>query len=245
MRMEVFLAGHSKWANIKHRKGRQDAIKGKLFTRLIREITVSARLAGADINSNPRLRSAVEAANSANMPKEKIARAIKKGSGGDESQNLEEIRYEGYSPGGAAIIVDCVTDNRNRTVADVRHAFSKAGGNLGTEGCVAFLFTKLGILTVVDIEDDDAFLEKVLETEVKDVQKISDKSFCVICAPESYFEVKDLLQESGIALLDSEITLVPTQERELKGKHQEQTEKMIFLLEDVDDVQKIYTNAVF
>ena len=152
------MAGHSKWANIKHRKGRQDAIKGKLFTRLIREITVAARLAGADINSNPRLRSAVEAANGANMPKEKIDRAIKKGSGGDETQNLEEIRYEGYSPGGAAIIVDCVTDNRNRTVADVRHAFSKAGGNLGTEGCVAFLFKKMGFLTVVDIEDEDVFL---------------------------------------------------------------------------------------
>ena len=155
------MAGHSKWANIKHRKGRQDAIKGKLFTRLIREITVAARLGGVDINSNPRLRSAVEAANGANMPKEKIDRAIKKGSGGDETQDLEEIRYEGYSPGGAAIIVDCVTDNRNRTVADVRHAFSKACGNLGTEGCVAFLFKKIGILTVVDIEDEDDFLEKV------------------------------------------------------------------------------------
>ena len=238
------MAGHSKWANIKHRKGRQDAIKGKLFTRLIREITVAARLAGADINSNPRLRSAVEAANGANMPKEKIDRAIKKGSGGDETQDLEEIRYEGYSPGGAAIIVDCVTDNRNRTVADVRHAFSKAGGNLGTEGCVAFLFRKIGILTVVDIEDEDDFLEKVLEIDIEDVQKISEKSFGVTCAPESYFEVKDFLRESGIALSDSEITLVPTQEKELKGKHQEQTEKMIDLLEDVDDVQKIYTNAV-
>ncbi|MDC3159943.1 MAG: YebC/PmpR family DNA-binding transcriptional regulator [Methylococcaceae bacterium TMED69] len=239
------MAGHSKWANIKHRKGRQDAIKGKLFTRLIREISVSARLAGGDINSNPRLRSAVEAANSANMPKEKIDRAIKKGSGGDESQNLEEIRYEGYSPGGAAIIVDCVTDNRNRTVADVRHVFSKAGGNLGTEGCVAFLFKKLGILTVIDIEDEDAFLEKILELDVEDVQKISDNSFGVICAPESYFDVKDLLLDSGVALSDSEITLVPTLQKELKGKHQEQTEKMIDLLEDVDDVQKIYTNAVF
>ena len=238
------MAGHSKWANIKHRKGRQDAIKGKLFTRLIREITVAARLGGVDINSNPRLRSAVEAANGANMPKEKIDRAIKKGSGGDETQDLEEIRYEGYSPGGAAIIVDCVTDNRNRTVADVRHAFSKAGGNLGTEGCVAFLFKKIGILTVVDIEDEDDFLEKVLEIDIEDVQKISEKSFGVTCVPESYFEVKDFLRESGIALSDSEITLVPTQEKELKGKHQEQTEKMIDLLEDVDDVQKIYTNAV-
>ena len=239
------MAGHSKWANIKHRKGRQDAIKGKLFTRLIREITVAARLAGADINSNPRLRSAVEAANGANMPKEKIDRAIKKGSGGDETQNLEEIRYEGYSPGGAAIIVDCVTDNRNRTVADVRHAFSKAGGNLGTEGCVAFLFKKTGILTVVDVKDEDDFLEKVLEIDIEDVQKISENSFGITCAPEFYFEVKDLLQESGIALSNSEITLIPTQEKELKGKHQEQTEKMIDLLEDVDDVQKIYTNAIF
>ena len=239
------MAGHSKWANIKHRKCRQDAIKGKLFTRIIREITVAARLAGADINSNPRLRSAVEAANGANMPKEKIDRAIKKGSGGDETQSLEEIRYEGYSPGGAAIIVDCVTDNRNRTVADVRHAFSKAGGNLGTEGCVAFLFKKIGILTVVDVEDEDDFLGKVLEIDIEDVHKISESSFGVTCAPESYFKVKDLLRESGLVLSDSEITLVPTQEKELKGKHQDQTEKMIDLLEDVDDVQKIYTNAIF
>ena len=136
------MAGHSKWANIKHRKGRQDAIKGKLFTRLIKEITVSAKLGGSDVHANPRLRSAVEAANNANMPKDKIDRAIKKGSGGEDSQNLEEIRYEGYSPGGAAIIVECVTDNRKRTVSDVRHAFSKGGGNLGTEGCVSFLFKK-------------------------------------------------------------------------------------------------------
>lgn len=238
------MAGHSKWANIKHRKGRQDAIRGKLFTRLIREITVSAKLGGSEISSNPRLRSAVEAANSSNMPKDKIERAINKGSGDQETQNLEEIRYEGYSPGGAAIIVDCVTDNKNRTVAEVRHTFSKVGGKLGTEGCVAFLFKKVGLITVVDVDDEDKFLEKVLECDVEDVLKITAKSFEVVCSPEAYFNVKDLLQSSDINLSNSELTLIPNQEKKLNEKYLEQTEKMIDLLEEVDDVQKVYTNAV-
>ena len=239
------MAGHSKWANIKHRKGRQDAIRGKLFTRLIKEITVSAKLAGSDVSSNPRLRSAVEAANNANLPKEKIDRAIKKGSGGEENQNLEEIRYEGYSPGGAALIVDCVTDNRNRTVADVRHAFSKGGGNLGTEGCVSFLFKKIGLISVLDIDDEDFFLEKVLESGADDIRKITANSFDVHCSPDSYFEVKDLFKLSGFRLANSEVTLIPTQEKKLNEKNLQQTAKMIDLLEDVDDVQRVYSNAIF
>lgn len=239
------MAGHSKWANIKHRKGRQDAIKGKLFTRLIKEITVSAKLGGSDVHANPRLRSAVEAANNANMPKDKIDRAIKKGSGGEDSQNLEEIRYEGYSPGGAAIIVECVTDNRKRTVSDVRHAFSKGGGNLGTEGCVSFLFKKIGLICVVNIDNEDILLEKVLESDADDIQKISANSFEVVCSPDSYFSVKELLQLSGISLANSEITLIPTQEKKLSEKHLEQTEKMIDLLENVEDVQRVHSNVIF
>jgi YebC/PmpR family DNA-binding regulatory protein len=240
------MAGHSKWANIKHRKAAQDAKRGKLFTKLIREITVSARVGGADIDSNPRLRAAVDKALSANMTKDTIERAIKRGSGANDGDNFEEVRYEGYGPNGVAIMVDCLTDNRNRTVSEVRHAFTKAGGNLGTDGSVAYLFTKRGILSYPPGSDEDSIMEAAIEAGAEDVTTNDDGSIDVLTSPDDYLDVKQALTEAGLKPQDAEVMMQAATEITLE--EEEEADKIIRLvdsLEDLDDVQNVYTNADF
>lgn len=237
------MAGHSKWANIQHRKGAQDAKRGKLFTKLIREITVSARMSGADPASNPRLRAAIDAALGANMPKDTVERAIKRGSGEMEGENVEEIRYEGYGPGGVAVIVDCMTNNRNRTVADVRHAFSKAGGNLGAEGSVGFLFVKSGVIQLPSGLDEDRVMELAIEAGASDVIAAEDGSFEVLAAPEDFPAVRDALTSAGIRPETAEVTLRATTSTSLGFEDAQKMVKMLDMLEDLDDVQKVYSNA--
>ena len=187
------MAGHSKWANIQHRKGRQDKKRGKLFTKLINEITVAARIGGGDQDSNPRLRAAVDKAKSQSMPKDNIDRAILKGSGGDEGLNLEEVTYEGYGPGGVAILIECMTDNRNRTVAEVRHTLTKFGGNLGTEGSVAYLFQQIGLLSLSNVKDPDNIMEIAIETGAEDIELNDDDSIDIVTSPSSFMDIKDAL----------------------------------------------------
>lgn len=237
------MAGHSKWANIQHRKGAQDARRGKLFTKLIREITVSARAGGGDPANNPRLRAVMDKALTANMSKDTIERAVKKGTGAGEGDNFEEVRYEGYGPGGTAVMVDCLTDNRNRTVSEVRHAFSKSGGNLGTDGSVAYLFGKVGVLSFPRGSDEDALMELALEAGADDVVANDDGSFDVLTAPEQFESVRDALREGGLSAESAEVTMRPSTSSQLS---QEDAEKMIRLLErleDLDDVQNVYSNA--
>src|SRR3954469_4782435 len=241
---EEYMAGHSKWANIQHRKGRQDAKRGKVFTRLIKEITVAARLGGSDPASNARLRLAVDKAYAANMPKDTVERATKRGSGELEGVNYEEIRYEGYGIGGAAVIVDCMTDNRVRTVADVRHAFAKNGGNLGTEGSVAFLFKHCGQLLFAPGTSEEKVMESALEAGADDVIANDDGSIEVITAPNDFFSVKDKLQKSGLRPEVAEVTMKPTSETLLSGEDGTKMQKLIDALEALDDVQEIYTSAV-
>jgi len=237
------MAGHSKWANIRHRKGRQDAKRGKLFTRLIREVTVAAKLGGGDIASNPRLRAAVDAALSANMPKDTIEKARARGAGGLEGENFDEIRYEGYGPSGVAVIVDCLTDNRNRSVADVRHVFSKSGGNLGTDGSVSYMFKKVGLVNFNDSSKENLIMEVALESGAEDVINNDDGSIDVIVEPDTFVDLKEALVAAGLEPLSAEITLVSDQEVELNHEKGETLFKMLDLLEDLDDVQKVYTNA--
>ena len=237
------MAGHSKWANIRHRKGRQDAKKGKLFTRLIREITVAAKLAGGDIFSNPRLRAAVDTALSANMPKDTIERAIARGTEGLEGQNFEEIRYEGYGPGGVAVLVECMTDNKKRAVAEVRHIFSKSGGNLGTDGSVSYLFRKVGIISYGDTVSENLLMETALDAGAEDILSNDDGSHDVITKVEDFIEVRGQMVSAGLEPVSVEITYLAEQEVKIKGEPGERFFKMIDLLEDVDDVQKVYTNA--
>ena len=239
------MAGHSKWANIKHRKGAQDKKRGKIFTKLIREITVAARSGGGggDLNANPRLRLAVDKALSANMTKDTIERAIKRGTGEADDANYEEIRYEGYGPGGTAVMVECMTDNRNRTVAEVRHAFSKAGGNLGTDGSVAYLFNKLGILTYSNQTDEDALMEAALEAGAEDVVTLDDDSAEIICSPEEYMQVKEAMIAAGFKPDHSEITQRATTETAVSVEDAEKILRLIDALEDLDDVQEVYSNA--
>jgi len=239
------MAGHSKWANIKHRKAAQDAKRGKLFTKLIREITVSARVGGADIDSNPRLRVAVNKALTANMTRDTIERAIKRGAGAGDSDNFEEIRYEGYAPGGVAVMVDCLSDNRNRTVSEVRHAFSKTGGNLGTDGSVAYLFTKRGIISFAAGSDEDAIIEAALEAGAEDVLSNSDGSIEVWTAPGDYEAVSQTLQEAGLQPESAEVTMQAATEVQLTLEDAEKVVKLVDMLEDLDDVQNVYTNADF
>ncbi len=239
------MAGHSKWANIKHRKAAADAKRGKIFTRLIKEITVAARLGGADTGGNPRLRLAVDKALDNNMPKDTIERAIKKGSGGLEGVNYEEIRYEGYGVGGAAVMVDCLTDNKQRTVAEVRHAFSKFGGNLGTDGSVAFLFTHCGQFAFAPGVDEDAVMEAALSGGADDVSSEEDGSIEVITNPTNFTAVRQALADAGLVPELAEVTFKPTTETELLSEDGEKMQKLIDALENLDDVQDVYTTAVF
>lgn len=236
------MAGHSKWANIQHRKNAQDAKRGKLFTKLIREITVAARMGGADLNKNSRLRLAVDKALSANMSKDTIERATKKGVGGLESAQMEEIRYEGYGPNGVAVLVDVLTDNRNRTVAEVRHAFTKCGGNLGTSGSVAYLFDKKGIITFEPGTKEEKILEIALEAGADDVVTYPDHSIDVFTSEALLSQLKSLFEEKKLIPVNSEVTWLAAIKVPLVGEDAEKMERLIMMLEDLDDVQMVYSN---
>ena len=238
------MAGHSKWANIQHRKGRQDAKRGKIFTRLIKEITVAARMGGGDPVSNARLRLAVDKAYDNNMPKENVERAIKRGTGDLEGVNYEEIRYEGYGIGGAAVMVDCMTDNRTRTVADVRHAFTKHGGNLGTDGSVAFLFRHCGQMAFAPGTDEDKLMEAAIDAGAEDVETHDDGSIEVITEAAEFSAVRTTLEKNGFKAELAEVTMKPTTENALSGDDAVRMQKLLDALEAVDDVQEVYTTAV-
>ena len=238
------MAGHSKWANIQHRKGRQDAKRGKIFTRLIKEITVSAKMGGGDPDMNPRLRLAVDKATDNNMPKDNIERAIKRGTGALDGVQYEEIRYEGYGLHGAAVMVDCLTDNRTRTVADVRHAFTKHGGNLGGEGAVAFLFRHVGQLLYAPGTSEDRLMEAALEAGADDVIAHDDGSLEVLTTPHSFPQVKARLEKAGFKAELAEVTMKPTTETEMSGEDAARMQKLLEALEFLDDVQEVYTTAV-
>ncbi|AKJ95670.1 hypothetical protein TVD_10010 [Thioalkalivibrio versutus] len=239
------MAGHSKWANIQHRKNAQDAKRGKLFTKLIREITVAARQGGSDPETNPRLRLAIDKALGANMTRDTIERAAKRGAGESDGDNVEEIRYEGYGPGGAAILVDCMTDNRNRTVAEVRHAFSKMGGNLGTDGSVAYLFQNKGVIRFAPGLDDEVVMEAALEGGAEDVQVEDDGSIEVITEPDTYQDVRAALAERELQPADAEVTWRPETLAPLDAETAESILKLLDMLDDLDDVQNVFTNADF
>ena len=238
------MAGHSKWANIQHRKGRQDAKRGKISTRLIKEITVAARMGGGDPDMNPRLRLAVDKATEHNMPKDNIERAIKRGTGGLDGANYEQIRYEGYGPAGAAVIVDCLTDNRTRTVAEVRHAFAKHGGNMGAEGSVAFLFRHCGQMLYAPGTDEDKLMEAALEAGAEDVVASDDGSLEVITEPHDFVRVKAALEKAGFRAELAEVTMKPANETEMSGEDSARMQKMLDALESLDDVQGVYTTAL-
>jgi YebC/PmpR family DNA-binding regulatory protein len=237
------MAGHSKWANIKHRKAGQDAKRGKAFTKILREITVAVKTSGPDAGSNPSLRTAIDKALGANMRRDTIDTAVKKASGALEGVNYETIRYEGYGPGGAAVIVDCLTDNRNRTVSEVRHAFTKAGGNLGTDGSVAYLFSKLGVMSYAPSVDEDALMEVALEAGADDVISYDDGAIDVMTTPENYLAVKDALIVKGFKPDNAEVTMQATLQAELDADDAEKMMRLIDCLEDLDDVQAVYSNA--
>lgn len=236
------MAGHSKWANIKHRKAAQDAKRGKIFTKLIREITTSARIGDPDPANNPRLRAAVAAALTGNMTRDTINRAIARGAGGGDGEQLETIVYEGYGPAGSAVMVECLTDNRNRTVAEVRHAFSKSGGNLGTDGSVAYLFSKKGLLTFVGV-DEDALMDAALEAGADDVVTEEDGSIEVYTTPNDFGTVLDALEAAGFKAESAEVTMIPSTEAELDAETAPKLMRLIDMLEDLDDVQEVYHNG--
>jgi YebC/PmpR family DNA-binding regulatory protein len=238
------MAGHSKWANIKHRKERSDAKKGKVFTRLIKEITVAARLGGGDPGSNARLRLAIDKGRAENMPNDNIQRAIQRGTGELEGVSYEEIRYEGYGVGGAAIIVDCMTDNRTRTVAEVRHAFTKNGGNLGSDGSVAYLFKHCGQFVFAPGTSEDKVVETGLDAGAEDVTKNEDGSIELICAPADFDKVKQALDKAGLKPEFAEVTMKPGTENVLDGDDAAKMRKLLDALEALDDVQNVYTSAV-
>lgn len=238
------MAGHSKWANIQHRKGRQDAKRGKIFTRLIKEITVSAKLGGSDPSSNPRLRLAMEKAYDQNMPKDNVERAIKRGAGELEGVDYVELRYEGYGINGAAVMVDCLTDNKTRTVADVRHAFTKFGGNLGTDGSVAFLFQHCGQMIFAPGTDENALMEVALNSGAEDILNNDDGSIEVITTPNDFVPVKLRLEEAGFRPEMAEVTMKPQNEVIFTGDDALRMQKLLDALEDLDDVQEVYTTAV-
>lgn len=239
------MAGHSKWANIQHRKKAQDAKRGKLFTRLIREVVVAAKAGGSDLSANPSLRGAVDKAKGQSVPKDAIERAIKRGAGELDGSDYEEIRYEGYGPAGIAIIVDTLTDNRNRTVAEVRHAFSKAGGNLGQGGSVAFMFSSLGVLSYAPGSDEDAIMEAALEAGAEDVVTEADGLIEVHTAPEDYIKVKEAMTAVGLEPDDSELTMRAANNTELSQEDGEKVMRLIDALEELDDVQEVFSNADF
>ncbi|NTV96222.1 MAG: YebC/PmpR family DNA-binding transcriptional regulator [Thiobacillus sp.] len=239
------MAGHSKWANIQHRKGRQDAKRGKIFSRYAKEITVAAKMGGGDPSFNPRLRMAVDKAKAENMPNDNIDRAIKKGTGELEGVNYEEVRYEGYGPGGAPVIVDCLTDNKTRTVADVRHAFSKCGGNMGTDGCVVFQFQHCGQIILEPGASEDQVMEIALEAGAEDVIVNDDGSIEVITAPTGDLAtVKEALEAAGLKPVIAEITMKALNETEVAGDDAVKYQKMLDMLDDLDDVQEVYTAAI-
>ena len=238
------MAGHSKWANIKRHKAKQDAKRGKIYTKLIREVTVAAKLGGGDVNGNPRLRAAVDKAFAGNMSRDVVDRAIKRGVGGLEGHDVEEVRYEGYGPGGVAIIVDCMTNNRNRTVGDVRHAFTKCGGNLGTDGSVSYLFQKRGQLMFAPDTDEERVMEIALEAGADDVVVSSDKSIEVITTPDAFMHVKTTMVQSGLNPEQAEITFIATTSSAISDKEiAEKLMRLTDMLEDLDDVQEVYSNA--
>jgi YebC/PmpR family DNA-binding regulatory protein len=237
------MAGHSKWANIQHRKGRQDEKRGKIWTRIIREITVAARQGGGDVSANPRLRLAIDKAKAANMPADRIKYNIDKASGALEGVNYEEIRYEGYGIGGAAIIVDCMTDNRVRTVAEVRHAFSKYGGNLGTEGSVAFQFKHCGQFVFAPGTSEDTVMEVALEAGAEDVITDDDGAIEVLCAPPDYEAVKHALEAAGLKPEIAVVTMRAENPVALAGEDAERMQKLLDVIEDLDDVQDVFHNA--
>ncbi len=238
------MAGHSKWANIQHRKGRQDEKRGAAFSRVAKEITVAAKMGGGDVNFNPRLRMAVDKAKAVNMPKDKIDNAIKKGTGELEGVDYIEIRYEGYGIGGAAVMVDCLTDNKVRTVAEVRHAFAKHGGNMGTDGCVAFQFKHCGQLIFAPGTDEAALMDAAIEGGAEDVAANEDGSIEVITAPGDFLTVKEALEAAGFKPEFAEVTMKPEGETELAGDDAVKMQKLLDALDGLDDVQEVYTTAV-
>lgn len=237
------MAGHSKWANIQHRKKAQDSKRGKVFTRLIREITIAARMGGGDPDANPRLRAAIDTARDSNMANDTIMRAVQRGAGGLEGQNVEEIRYEGYGPGGTAIMVDCMTDNRNRTVADVRHAFTKRGGNLGTDGSVAYLFKKRGQLFYAPGASEDAIMEVALDAGAEDIVTHDDSSIEVLTTPESFEAVRDALVAKSLPPAEAAVTVLSDVVVDVAGEDAEKLSLLLEMLDNLDDVQNVYTNA--
>jgi len=237
------MAGHSKWANIQHRKGAQDKKRGKLFTKLIRDITVAARAGGGDPDANPGLRLAIDKAKGQSMPKDNIERAIKRGSGELDGTDYEEILYEGYGPGGVAVMVDCLTDNRNRTVADVRHLFSKFGGNLGADGSVSYLFNKVGLLSFPAGVDEDAVMEAAIEAGAEDVVNNDDGSIDVLTEPGDFETVREALRDAGKAFELAEITMRASVAATLGEKEASSMMKLLEMLEDLEDVQEVYSNA--
>ena len=239
------MAGHSKWANIKHRKGRQDAKRGKIFSVLIRELTVAAKLGGGVADDNPRLRTAIDKALAANMTKDTIERAVQRGAGGLEGENLEEVIFEGYGPGGIAIIVESMTDNNNRTVAEVRHAFTKTGGNLGTNGSVSYLFEKKGIITVSSDHDADQIMEVSIEAGAEDIEINEDNTVTVSSSPEEFEKIKSALTDNEIEINDSEISLVPETTVQADLETSLKVYKLLEMLEDLDDTQSVTSNIEF
>jgi YebC/PmpR family DNA-binding regulatory protein len=237
------MAGHSKWANIQHRKGRQDEKRGKVWTKIIREVTVAAKMGGGDINNNPRLRLAIDKAKDANMPNENVTRAIQKGTGSLEGVHYEEIRYEGYGPGGVAVMVDCLTDNKTRTVAEIRHAFSKNGGNLGTDGCVSYLFMHCGQLMFAPLIEENLLMDAALDAGADDVIVHDDSSKEVITSPVNFSAIKDALIAKGLQPEFGEVTMRPETEVELLGDSATTMQKLLDALENLDDVQNVYSNA--
>ena len=237
------MAGHSKWANIQHRKGAQDKKRGKLFTKLIREITVAAKIGGGDPDANPRLRMAIDKAKGQSMPKDNIERAVKRGAGELDGADYQEMRYEGYGPGGTAVMVDCLTDNRNRTVAEVRHAFSKFGGNLGADGSVNYLFNHVGQLLFGNGADEDAIMEAAIEAGAEDVVVDADGSVEVLTEPADFEGVRDAMKTAGLVPETAQLTMRASTSAELGVKEAESMIKLLETLEDIDDVQEVYSNA--
>ncbi|MBS1196826.1 MAG: hypothetical protein H6R18_611 [Proteobacteria bacterium] len=238
------MAGHSKWANIQHRKGRQDEIRGRIFSRLAKEITVAARMGGGDASFNPRLRMAVDKGKAVNMPADNIDRAIKKGTGELEGVEYIEVRYEGYGINGAAVMVDCLTDNKTRTVAEVRHAFAKHGGNMGTDGCVAFQFKHCGQMLFAPGTDEAALMDAAIEAGAEDVASNDDGSIEILTPPNDFIQVKEALEKAGFKPEFGEVTMKPENETELSGEEAIKMQKLLDALENLDDVQEIYTTAI-
>jgi len=240
------MAGHSKWANIKHKKAAQDAKRGKIFTKLIREIVVAAKMGGPDADANPRLRDAVSKALAANMKKDTVENAIKRGAGAQDGENYDEIRYEGRGPsGGVAVMVDCLTDNRNRTVSEVRHAFTKSGGELGTDGSAAYLFTKRGVLTFAPGSDEDQLMELALEAGAEDIINNNDGGIEVWTSPEDFTTVREAFEQKELKPESADVTMQPSTVITLEQDDAEKLIRLVDMLEDLDDVQNVYTNADF